>query len=123
MARHSAGLKAALLAADGWDRLCRTQLSHDPSSFVEDQADNVVDEVGKRDLRLRTSDADSADDLAIWSFCRANTCSMRARTVDLAALARAVRGNRYERPTLTGLAWLESGFSEFRCFERLYPPG
>jgi hypothetical protein len=26
---------------------------------------------------------------------------------------------RYERPTLTGLAWLESGFSEFRCFERL----
>ena len=27
--------------------------------------------------------------------------------------------NRYERPTLTGLAWLESGFSEFRCFEWL----
>ncbi len=41
------------------------------------------------------------------------------REVKIDGTIRLFDSNRYERPTLTGLAWLEGGFSEFRCFERL----
>ena len=72
---------------------------------MEDQAG----EVGKGDLCLGARDTDGADEQPsacfptmlritgtlqappICFFSRANTCSMRARTVDLAALACAVR--------------------------------
>ena len=58
---------------------------------MEDQAVDVVDEVGECDLGLGSSVPMVRMKSAIWFFCRAKTCSMRARTVDLAALARAVR--------------------------------
>ena len=41
--------------------LRRTQLSRGGPSFVEDQAVDIVDEVGERDLRFGARDADGAD--------------------------------------------------------------
>jgi hypothetical protein len=42
--------------------LSKTQRSHDRSSSVEDQAVDIVDEVGEADLGLCTCDADGADE-------------------------------------------------------------
>ena len=58
---------------------------------MEHQPVNVVDEIGEGNLRLGASDTDGADEEPHLVLLTANTCSMRARTADLTALARAVR--------------------------------
>ena len=50
------------LADPAGKHLRRTQLSRDGLPFVEDQAVDIVDEVGERDLRFGACDADRADE-------------------------------------------------------------
>lgn len=62
MVRLSGGLKGPLPAGFAGKRLRRVQLFLGGAAFVEDQAVDIVGEVGERDLRLGTRDADGADE-------------------------------------------------------------
>ena len=60
--RCVSGLKAAYPGVFPGKRLRGTQLSHGCSAFVENQAVDVVGEVGERDLRLGARNADGTDE-------------------------------------------------------------
>ncbi len=57
----SGGSDAVFSADPAGKHLRRTRLSRGGPSFVEDQAVDIVDEVGERDLRFGACDADGAD--------------------------------------------------------------
>jgi hypothetical protein len=50
----------------------------------KDEPLEVIDEIGKADLRVRPGQADAADEQVHPVFCSAKTCSMRERICDLA---------------------------------------